>query len=103
MSLPKAHGLVQLSFVRKKDGTMRFCVDYRRLNNVTIKDLYPLPNIEDTFDTLSGANYFCAPDLASGYWQVDVDPQDRHKTAFSSRSCLLVYAMPQPPLNVSWK
>ena len=55
--------------VKKKDGTMRFCVDYRRLNNVTRKDLYPfLPNIDDTFDSLGGVKYFCALDLASGYW-----------------------------------
>ena len=74
--------------VRKKDGTMRFCVDYRRLNDVTIKDSYPLPNIEDTFDSLSGATYFCALDLASGYWQVDVHPDDRPKTAFLTREGL---------------
>ena len=54
--------------VRKKDGTIRFCVDNRRLNNVTIKDAYPLPNIEDAVNTLSGSKYFCTLDLASGYW-----------------------------------
>ena len=74
--------------VRKKDGTMRFCVDYRRLNNATVKDSYPLPNIEDTFDSLSGAKYFCALDLASGYWQVEMAPKDRHKTAFLTREGL---------------
>ena len=74
--------------VKKKDGTMRFCVDYRRLNDATIKDSYPLPNIEDTFDSLNGAKYFCALDLASGYWQVEVAPEDRHKTAFLTREGL---------------
>ena len=67
---------------------MRFCVDYRRLNNVTVKDSYPLPNIEDTFDSLSGASYLCALDLASGYWQVEMAPKDRHKTAFLTREGL---------------
>ena len=74
--------------VKKKDGTMRFCVDYRRLNDATVKDSYPLPNIEDTFDSLNGAKYFCALDLASGYWQVEVAPEDRHKTAFLTREGL---------------
>ena len=74
--------------VKKKDGTLRFCVDYRKLNNITRKDSYPLPNIEDTFTSLAGAKYFCALDLASGYWQVPLSEEAKHKTAFVTRDGL---------------
>ncbi|MGH0149668.1 UNVERIFIED_CONTAM: hypothetical protein FKN15_015787 [Acipenser sinensis] len=70
--------------VRKKDGTLRFCVDYRKLNAVTHKDAYPLPRIEEALTTLSKAKYYSTLDLASGYWQVEVALQDREKTAFST-------------------
>lgn len=69
--------------VEKKDGSMRFCIDYRKLNAVTKKDSYPLPRIDDTLDTLSGATMFSTLDLQSGYWQVEVHKEDREKTAFS--------------------
>ena len=71
------HGVVQPStspwaspivLVKKKDGTIRFCVDYRQLNDVTRKDAYPLPRIDETLDALSGAKVFTTLDLASGYW-----------------------------------
>ncbi len=53
--------------VRKKDGTIHFCVDYRKLNDATHKDAYPLPRIADILEALQGAKYFCSIDLASGY------------------------------------
>ncbi|KAI8511935.1 hypothetical protein Bbelb_110350 [Branchiostoma belcheri] len=69
---------------RKKDGSFRFCVDYRKLNQATIKDAHPLPRTDDVIDALSGAAYFTTLDMTSGYWQVDLDPADREKTAFTT-------------------
>ncbi|UYV79552.1 K02A2.6-like [Cordylochernes scorpioides] len=68
--------------IRKKDGSWRFCVDYRRLNKITKKDVYPLPRIDDTLDCLRGARFYSSMDLQSGYWQIDVEESDREKTAF---------------------
>jgi hypothetical protein len=68
--------------VRKKDGTVRICVDYRKLNEVTRKDAHPLPRIDDIFDALRGAKYFSTLDLASGYHQVSVAKEDQEKTGF---------------------
>jgi transposase InsO family protein len=68
--------------VKKKSGDMRFCVDYRKLNAITTKDCYPLPRIDEILDSLQGKKYFTGLDLANGYWQIEVDPKDREKTAF---------------------
>ena len=69
--------------VPKKTGTLRPCVDFRRLNLVTIKDVYPLPRIDDTLDALHGARYFTCLDLKSGYWQFPIAVADRPKLAFT--------------------
>ena len=81
-SSPWASGIV---LVRKKDGTTRFCVDYRKLNDATIKDAYPLPRIDEILDHLSGACWFSTLDMSSGYWQVDVEEKDRPETAFITK------------------
>ena len=74
--------------VKKKDHTLRMCIDYRRLNDVTVKDSYPLPRIADCLDALSTGKYFSAFDLRSGYFQVAMDEADKDKTSFVTRSGL---------------
>ena len=69
--------------VKKKTGDWRVCIDYRRLNEVTVRDAHPLPRIDDTLDALQGNKYFTALDLHSGYWQVAMSDQDKQKTAFT--------------------
>ncbi|GBN41538.1 Retrovirus-related Pol polyprotein from transposon 297 [Araneus ventricosus] len=70
--------------VKKKDGSIRFCFVYRKLNEITIKDSYPLPRIDDTLDALNGSQWFSTLDLKSGYWQVEIQPEDKEKTAFTT-------------------
>ena len=73
-----------LVLVRKKDGTTRICVDYRRLNAQTIPDAYALPRIEEGMDLLQGSNWFSTIDLKSGFWQIAMREQDVPKTAFAT-------------------
>ncbi len=68
--------------VKKKNGEMRFCVDYRKLNSVTVGHAHPLPRVDDILDSLGNSQYFSTLDLKSAYWQISVDEKDRHKTAF---------------------
>jgi hypothetical protein len=78
-------------FVKKKDQTLRMCVDYRPLNEVTIKNKYPLRWIDILFDQLTGARVFSKNDLRSGYHQIHIRPEDIPKTAFTTRYGLFEY------------
>ena len=73
---------IPVIMVRKRDGTHRFCVDYRGLNSVTKADTFLLPRIDDLLDQLEGMRCFSTLDLASGFWQIQVEPSSREKTAF---------------------
>ena len=72
-------------FVKKKDGTLRLCIDYRQLNKLTVKNKYLLPKINDLFDQLKGASIFSKIDLRSRYHQLRIKDMDVHKTAFRTR------------------
>ena len=85
--------------VRKKDGGIRLCVDYRRLSAKTIGDAYPLPRIQESFDALVGAQFFSTLDLASGYHQIAMHPDDQHKTAFVTPMGLFEYT--RMPMGLS--
>lgn len=70
--------------VTKKDGSVRFCVDYRRLNQLTKKDSYPLPRIDIMLEKMHNIQYFTTLELTSGYWQVPMGPASKEKTTFVS-------------------
>ena len=77
--------------VTKKDGSTRFCVDYRRLNSLTVKDAYPLPRIDDSLRLLGNQQWFSTMDLASRYWQVAMSPEAKRKAAFVTNEGLFQF------------
>ena len=85
--------LAPVVLVRKKSGELRLCVDYRKLNNVTRKDTYPLPRVDDTLDTLAGSCWFTTLDLISGYWQVPLHTEDQEKFAFTTPEGLFEFTV----------
>ena len=98
--------------VAKKDGSARFCIDYRRTNAVSKLDVFialPLPHIDDSLDLLSRSKYFSTLDLASGYWQVATDDDSRENTVFVTHSGLYEFlvmpscAMCPPPSSDLWR
>ena len=89
------HGIVEpaaspwasnVVLVKKKDGSLRFCVDYRKLNSVTYKDSYPLPLIDNCLNALSGSSWYSTLDLRSGYYNIPIAEEDRDKSAFSTEN-----------------
>ena len=100
----KKHGIIEqaaspwaanIVLVRKKDGALRFCVDYRRLNTITYKDSYPLPLIDNCLNALAGSSWFSVLDLRAGYHNIPIAKEDRDKTAFVTRSgCYRFTVMP---------
>ena len=70
--------------VTKRDNSIRFCVDYRVLNELTVKDAYPIPRVDDCLDALSGSKWYSTMDLSSGFWQVGLAEEDREKSAFAT-------------------
>ena len=71
--------------VRKRDGTVRYCIDLRKVNEVTVKDRYPLPKISECIDALAGCEYFSCLYMANGYYQIKMEGEDRDKTAFVTK------------------
>jgi len=84
---------------KKPDGSYRFCVDYRRVNAVSRKDAYPIPDIQDAFDSLRGAKYFATIDLLSGYWQIGMTPRAQERSAFCTHRGL--YHFKRMPFGLS--
>ena len=77
--------------VKKPDGSDKFCVDFRALNDITKKDSYPLPRVAESLGALFGTQYFSSMDLMSGYWQIEMDPESREKTAFVTHAGLFEF------------
>ena len=86
--------------VKKKDGSLWFCVDFIQLNAATIKDDHPIPRIDDLLDTLHGARWFSTLGLKSGYWQVPIQEQDKEKTAFRSSGGGQLFEFNQVPFGL---
>nr|VZI14049.1 unnamed protein product [Spirometra erinaceieuropaei] len=80
-----------VTLVKKKDNSLRLCVDYRRLNAITVRDAFPLPRMDDLLASMAGKKFFSTLDLSSSYWQIEVHPEDRAKTAFSLPSGLFEF------------
>jgi len=85
--------------VRKKDGTLRFCVDYRQLNRITVQDSYPLPLIDNCLKAVQGSVWFSTLDLRSGYYNIPIAETDKDKTAFVTRSGC--YRFTRIPFNLT--
>ena len=87
--------------VKEKEGSLRFCIDYRGLNKVTSKDAYPLPLPDQAQDKLHGMKYFTKLDLNSGYWQIPIRESDRQKTAFSPGPGMRLYEFNVLPFGLN--
>jgi hypothetical protein len=85
--------------IPKPDGSIRFCIDYRKLNEITVKDKYPLPRIDDLLDAVQGQQFFSTLDCAAGYWQILCPPKEREKLAFVCHKGL--YQFTRMPFGVS--
>ena len=88
-----------ITLAKKKNGSWRFCLDYRELNNVTIKDAFPLPLMQDDIQAFSGCQFFSSLDMSAAYWQVPLAEDSREKTAFATRSGL--YEFTRLPFGIS--